>query len=106
MSQSIEQAKEQPIVKQGDGRFIISGRLEFSTAAQLARQGHELFRGEGDALVLDLSGVTRTDSAGLSLLIEWRRGAEQRKQLLSFSNIPQQLLEIAEVSGVSQLISN
>lgn len=93
------------IEKQGEGKFLISGLLEFATATQLARQGNELFKIEGDALVLDLGGVTRSDSAGLALLIEWRRVAEQRKQTLSFSNIPQQLLDIAEVSGIDKLIS-
>ena len=93
------------IEKQEEGKFLISGLLEFATATQLARQGNELFKIEGDALVLDLGGVTRSDSAGLALLIEWRRVAEQRKQTLSFSNIPQQLLDIAEVSGIDKLIS-
>ena len=92
------------ISRQSQGQFLISGELNFSTAAGLARQGNELFKNDGSELVLDLSGVSRSDSAGLALLIEWRRSAERRNQSLVFNHIPQQILDIADVSGVETLL--
>lgn len=92
------------IRKNDNGGFVISGLLVFETVAELAKQGNQKFKDAGETVELDLSGVSKSDSAGLALLVEWRRSAQRRKQVLTFSNIPKQILDIAEISGVRQLL--
>ena len=49
-------------------------------------------------------GITGVDSAAVALLLDWRRMAEQRKKKLGFRNLPANLLALAELYGVADLI--
>lgn len=84
------------------GQYRLSGELSFRTAPELLRQAEGLFEG-CSSFVLDLKEVTRADSAGLALLLEWLRGCRRRQQDLFFRNLPQALNEIARVSNLDQL---
>ena len=59
---------------------------------------------EGDALDIDLSHVERSDSAGLALLVECLRHARQSGKTIRFFNIPAQMLAIARVSGLDEVL--
>lgn len=86
------------------GRFRLAGELSFETVPALLRRGRELFEADGDAS-LDLAEVTRADSAGVALLIEWRREAQRRDRHIAFENIPPQMQAIARLSAVDQLLA-
>ena len=45
------------------------------------------------------------DSAGVALLIEWQRQAQKHNKSVCFINIPSQMLAIARLSGVDDLLS-
>lgn len=77
----------------------LSGELSFATVqATLDRQAAD------GATTVDLTGVTRTDSAGLALLLEWTRAAQTRGGL-RFENTPPQLRKLAEFFGLSDLLA-
>ncbi len=57
------------------------------------------------AIEIDLKGVTRADSAGLALLVEWLRAAERAGKSISFVNVPVQLSSIARISGLDEILS-
>lgn len=86
------------------GHICVTGELTFDTVPALSASGAEIF-GAGKNLIIDLQKVGRTDSAGLALLIEWRRQAARRQCQLGFENVPQQLLALASVSGVGEFLS-
>jgi phospholipid transport system transporter-binding protein len=54
--------------------------------------------------VIDLAGVTASDSAGLALLIEWLSVAKGAGRALRFENIPSQLQQLARLSEVEELL--
>jgi phospholipid transport system transporter-binding protein len=54
--------------------------------------------------VIDLAGVTASDSAGLALLIEWLSVAKSAGRSLRFENIPSQLQQLARLSEVEELL--
>lgn len=85
-------------------RVTVSGELSFASAPVLLEQGAALLAGHGGRIRLDLGGVTRADSAGLALLIEWLRIARRRQLAIEFRNIPPQLLAIARVSGLDRIL--
>lgn len=58
----------------------------------------------GDALQVDLSGVSEVDSIGVSLLFEWVRQAHSRNIRLSYVNLPPNLINMATLYGVLDLI--
>ncbi|MGH8378516.1 MAG: STAS domain-containing protein [Gammaproteobacteria bacterium] len=87
----------------GAGRFRVDGRLDFESVAEALTTSQRLFA-EYQAIQLDLSGVTATDSAGLALLIEWISRAQHGKCKLSFRNVPKQTMTLARISDVDKLL--
>ncbi|HUQ29780.1 MAG TPA: STAS domain-containing protein [Usitatibacter sp.] len=53
---------------------------------------------------IDFAGVTGVDSAAVALLLEWRRMALARGKVLVFENLPPNLLSLAGLYGVAELI--
>lgn len=85
------------------GGFLLTGALTFETVPALWRRSTALFD-NSDSLILDLRGITHTDSAGLALLIEWMRAARGKNRAIVFKNIPPQMMAIAKVSGLEQIL--
>lgn len=87
------------------GRFQISGELSFHTVtALLAESKTTLFVTGGDQLDLELAGVSRADSAGLALLIQWMRMAREQHKTIRFHHLPEQLLAIARAGELEPLL--
>ena len=85
-------------------RSRVVGSLEFSTVTKLLPQGTAAI-GSGQASVIDLSGVTGSDSSGLALLIEWLSVAQDARRSLRYENIPAQLHQLALLSEVDELLT-
>lgn len=88
---------------QGPGRSRLSGALTFDSVPQLFQQGRQLFATAGE-VELDLTGVERSDSAGLALLTGWLRQARQQGGTIRFVNVPAQLQGLARVGGVERIL--
>jgi phospholipid transport system transporter-binding protein len=86
------------------GRARINGSLHFTTVSSLLPAGVEAIK-SGRADVIDLAGVTSSDSAGLALLIEWLSVAKNAGRTLRFENIPSQLQQLARLSEVEELLA-
>ena len=84
-----------------DGQFRVSGDLDFHTVPQVWKSSLSLFNGH-KSLTIDLSGVSRSNSAGLGLLIEWMRYAGSRGSTIKFLNLPEQMQQVAELCGVEE----
>jgi phospholipid transport system transporter-binding protein len=84
--------------------FQVEGELNLTTAPDLLLTMLSQFPSGGCEVQIDLEGVTRSDSAGLALLVEWLRLAEQQGITLQFHNLPSQLREIARVSDLLPLL--
>ncbi|MCC6207860.1 MAG: STAS domain-containing protein [Gammaproteobacteria bacterium] len=92
-------------VDPGDPAVLnVSGELNFSTVPALLERGSALLAGCEGQVRLDLGGVTRADSAGLALLIEWLRVARRGRARLEIRNMPAQLRAIARVSGLDSIL--
>ncbi len=92
--------------KISDHQYQAIGALTYATVSVLYNKSLPLFDVEGGELVLDFQKVTNVDSAGFALLVEWRRLAEQKNRVLLCHHIPEQMKEIAELSGLSMLLEN
>jgi len=87
-----------------EGLAALSGEMVFETVPSLLNQGAALFASAGGDVVLDLTQVTQTDSAGLALLLEWIDQARQHGRSLRFLNLPAALLGIAHLSNAEGLL--
>ena len=81
----------------------VGGELTFSTVTEILAQAQTMFE-TMTMLNIDFTDVTRSDSAGLALLIDWMRTAKKVSKSITFYNIPQQILAIANASGLDDLL--
>ncbi len=91
------------LLETAPGKISLKGVLSFETVNQALESMRPLFEKEASVLI-DLSGVEKTDSAGLALLVEWISWAKQEEIRLCYSNIPAQLLATARVSGLDEVL--
>ena len=91
------------IHRQANGSFKLLGELSFASANLALKQTAKLFSSAAP-MEFDLSGIGRVDSAGVALLLEWRRSAHERGGKLDFVSPPDQLRAIAHVSGVDGIL--
>ena len=86
-----------------DGRLEIHGDLNFDSVPGLWAHCCARFP-QCSELDIDLAQVERSDSAGLALLVECLRQAHQSGKTIRFFNIPAQMLAIARVSSLDQVL--
>ena len=84
----------------------LEGELAFETLpAVLAQSAEYTARTDlPERLTIDFSGITGVDSSAVALLLEWRRIAAKRGKTLVFENLPANLLALARLYGVADLI--
>ena len=92
------------LVDNGSGHWLLQGELGFDTVSSALQHAVADMLGNGH-LEVDLKWVTRADSAGLSLLVEWLRESEKAGNEITFINVPPQLLSIARVCGLDEILS-
>jgi phospholipid transport system transporter-binding protein len=90
------------INKEKPGYYIVDGDLTFSAMDKKTVNSFAFLTGHKE-ITIDLGGVGNADSAGLALMLEWVKLSRSRKMSLRFRNIPQQLLNLAKLSGIDKL---
>ena len=95
-------------VRLGDaGELFLSGVLDYRTGPDLRKQGQALINSSNaPALVLDCSAVTKSSSVGLSLLLCFMRDAQAVKKPVSIRALPEDMRDIAQVSGITELLAH
>ncbi len=89
------------------GELLISGVLDYRTGPDLRKQGQALINtSTTPAVVLDCSAVTKSSSVGLSLLLCFMRDAQAANKPVSIRALPEDMREIAEVSGLTELLTH
>lgn len=62
---------------------------------------HAIASGE---TVIDMADITAVDSAAVATLLAWQRAARKQGKSLVFSHLPENLLGLAELYGVADLL--
>ena len=86
--------------------LALAGDLTFATIPDVLAQSAEFEARTDlpDKLVIDFVGVSGVDSSAVALLLEWRRQALRRSKTLVFTNLPANLVALAQLYGVADLI--
>ena len=87
-------------LEQNNGQINLLGQLDFNTVADLLKPGSVNL--DFQQIDVDLSQVTRFNSASLALLLEWLKLATQKGAQIKYHNAPEQLLAIARAYGIDQ----
>ncbi len=88
------------------GRVTVSGELTFASAREARQLGLLVLDGSrAERIVVDCGAVTRADSAGLAVLLDWLAWGRRRSRAVSLQNLPQSLIAIARISEVDGLLT-
>ena len=103
-SDAVEDASALPSVQPSEGGFTVSGPVTIATASSVIEATRSQWPDAGDTVV-DFSGVTDADSAALALMFKWQRDAERRGRKVVCRNIPANVMALARLYGVEELVS-
>jgi phospholipid transport system transporter-binding protein len=98
-------SEAEALIEQVDGGFALSGKLTRENVAEIWTRGVEKFVGQ-TRIDLNLAKVSICDTAGVAMLVDWLRVARVNGQELRFSGAPEQMLAIARVSDLVQLLDD
>jgi phospholipid transport system transporter-binding protein len=86
--------------------LALTGAISFETMPAVLEQSARYAERPDipDCLTVDFSAITGVDSSAVALLLEWRRLAALRGKRLEYVNLPPNLLALAELYGVGELI--
>lgn len=88
------------------GRIVVSGELTFATAREARETGTLVLEGSrAPDLVIDCASVSRADSAGLAVLLDWLAWARRKSRPMRLENLPASLVAIAKISEVDGLLA-
>lgn len=83
--------------------LLVSGDINFETVVSIWNDSLPLFS-HCQNLSFDFSNVTTANSAALALLLEWIKYAKIQNKSISFQHLPGQLISIAKLAGMEQLL--
>jgi phospholipid transport system transporter-binding protein len=88
-----------------EGRVTVTGDLTFASARDARQLGVLVLEGSrAERIVIDCAGVTRADSAGLAVLLDWLAWGRRKSRVISLENLPASLVAIAKISEVDGLL--
>jgi phospholipid transport system transporter-binding protein len=94
------------ISEPASGRIAVTGELTFASARDARRLGVLVLESSSaDRLVIDCGGVTRADSAGLAVLLDWLAWGRKKSRVITLENLPASLVAIARISEVDELLT-
>lgn len=102
---SILKKNDAQLEKISDGHYLLKGILHFISVPELQQTSQMiLFSDNSKVLDIDLSQLKRSNSSGLSLLLDWYRTAQTQNITIVFYNLPQQMYDIARISGLHKIL--
>ena len=90
------------MIKREDGWLVVDGQLTIETVPALFESGLQYLASED--LRVDFSKVESVDSAAVSMLLGWTRAAQRSQRTLRVSGLPADLLSLARLYGVAELL--
>ena len=94
------------MIEGADGSLRLSGPLTIASATRVLEEMREVWPAAGFAgpLVIDIGSAGPMDSAAISLMLSWRRKAHREGIALRFTGMPPELLALADLYGVGELL--
>ena len=89
------------------GRVVVTGELTFGSAREARQLGLGVLESSrAERIVVDCAGVTKADSAGLAVLLDWLAWGRRKSRMISLERLPPSLMAIARISEVDELLSS
>jgi len=91
-------------ITENNGKTAISGALTRATVPSLGKHRHHKIIKKNADICVDLSQLTKVDTAGLAWLLLVLEQAKKHQCQVSFAHIPNDLLKLAQLSAVESLL--
>jgi phospholipid transport system transporter-binding protein len=85
-------------------RFALTGDLDLASVPALVGEGRRFRQGGAPLITVDLSGVGRSSSAAVALLLEWSSQASRAGTRLHFVHWPDAMARIAALCNLDALL--
>lgn len=82
---------------------MLTGPLNTHTALHWVTEGQQWINDADDQCVINLSAVTHIDSAGIAVLLAWKRYANQQQKQLILQSLPEKLRSMLNLYGLSRI---
>lgn len=89
-------------IEQFNHHWNLNGDVVVSTASGILTASKSLNMAAGTTI--DFAQVKDIDTAAISLILEWQRRALKENQLIKLVNLPVNLVSLAQLYGVADLI--
>jgi phospholipid transport system transporter-binding protein len=90
-------------IAQIDHRWEVSGNVLIGTVSEMLAASKGLPMTSDT--VIDFAKVDDIDTSTISLILEWKRRAQQDNLQLKFVNLPANLTSLTQLYGVDELIN-
>lgn len=87
-------------ITQEENRWRVSGPMTVDQVNALLAESGAL----STPREIDLGQVSEVDTTAVSLLFEWQRQAQAQNTSIAFINLPDNLVSLAQLYGVAELI--
>ncbi len=87
------------------GRFAAHGPFTFTTARRAREAGLKALHATSPGQIeIDCGGITSSDSAGMTVLLDWLASAKHAGRSLRYANLPEQVRDLAHIADVLELL--
>lgn len=90
------------MIRPSGDRLEVEAAMTLANAAALLEEGKKLLGRE--ETVFDLARVDSVDSSALAVVFGWQREAAGARRAIRIVNPPQDLLSLAQMYGVAELL--
>ena len=106
MDQQAPQNVRVGISEPESGRIVVTGELTFASARDARQLGILVLESSRAArITIDCASVTRADSAGLAVLLDWLAWGRRKSRAVNLEGLPASLIAIARISEVDELLT-
>ncbi len=81
--------------------LMLNGDLIFATSENARQVTESCLATQKGSVVMDFSGISRVDSSALAYWLSCQRVAEQRGLILEARSFPDEMVQMAELVGIS-----
>ncbi len=96
------------ITIQSNNTLLLSEEINFSNAMSIYTQSIQTFNHDATQTTwqIDFSKLKVSHSVVVALMIEWKKWAEKNNKKIQLTHLSKDILSIAKVGGVEELLSN
>ena len=85
---------------------ILRGNLLYSTVAPILTIGSEMIQNhKADVIAIDMSEVVKIDSAGIALLLAWKRLCDKNNKKYQLEGASQQAVSLISTNKLEKLLN-